>query len=116
MIEPGSPAPDFTLQTRTDRGLARGPSRADHRARLLPARLQPGLHRPAERLPRGAAELEERATTLYGVSVDSAYAHKAFQEHLGIAIPLLADFHPKGEVARRYGVYTRSAATASARS
>ena len=33
-----------------------------------------------------------------GVSVDSSWAHKAFQEKLGIEIPLLADFHPKGEV------------------
>jgi peroxiredoxin (alkyl hydroperoxide reductase subunit C) len=37
--------------------------------------------------------------------VDSAYSHKAFQEKLGITIPLLADFHPKGEVARKFGVY-----------
>ena len=37
--------------------------------------------------------------------MDSAFAHKAFQEHLGVTIPLLADFHPKGEVARGYGVY-----------
>ena len=37
--------------------------------------------------------------------MDSAFAHKAFQEHLGISIPLLADFHPKGEVAKAYGVY-----------
>ena len=37
--------------------------------------------------------------------MDSAFAHKAFQEHLGITIPLLADFHPKGAVAEPYGVY-----------
>jgi peroxiredoxin len=60
MIEPGAPAPDFSLRD------------------------QDGI---------------------YGVSVDSAFSHKAFQERLGITIPLLADFHPKGEVARRYGVY-----------
>ena len=51
-------------------------------------------------------QLEEQGTKLYGVSVDSAFAHKAFQEHLGITIPLLADFNPKGEVARSYGVYS----------
>ena len=39
------------------------------------------------------------------MSVDSAYAHRAFQEHLGITFPLLADFHPKGEVSRAYGAY-----------
>jgi peroxiredoxin (alkyl hydroperoxide reductase subunit C) len=50
-------------------------------------------------------ELGERGAQLYGVSVDSVFCHKAFQEHLGITIPLLADFNPKGEVARRFGVY-----------
>jgi peroxiredoxin len=50
-------------------------------------------------------ELEEQGVELYGVSVDSAYAHKAFQQSLGIRIPLLADFHPKGDVAKAFGLY-----------
>ena len=37
--------------------------------------------------------------TLLGISVDQPWAHRAFQEKLGIEIPLLADFEPKGEVA-----------------
>ena len=37
--------------------------------------------------------------------MDSAFSHKAFQQHLGISIPLLADFHPKGEVSRAYGAF-----------
>jgi peroxiredoxin len=40
-----------------------------------------------------------------GVTVDSTWAHKAFAEKLGIEIPLLSDFHPKGEVSRAYGAY-----------
>jgi peroxiredoxin (alkyl hydroperoxide reductase subunit C) len=51
------------------------------------------------------ADLEERGAKLYGISVDSAFSHKAFQDNLGISFPLLADFHPKGQVARAYGVY-----------
>jgi len=50
-------------------------------------------------------ELEAKGAKLYGVSVDSAFSHKAFQRQLGISIPLLADFHPKGEVSKAYGVY-----------
>ncbi|MBA3306835.1 MAG: redoxin domain-containing protein, partial [Thermoleophilaceae bacterium] len=50
-------------------------------------------------------ELEAKGTKLYGVSVDSAFSHKAFQDHLGISIPLLADFHPKAEVSKTYGAY-----------
>jgi len=50
-------------------------------------------------------DFREQGATLYGISVDSAFSHKAFQDHLGIEISLLADFEPKGEVARRYGMY-----------
>jgi peroxiredoxin len=51
-------------------------------------------------------QLEERGAALLGISVDGAFCHKAFQQHLGVSIPLLADFHPKGEVAKGYGVWS----------
>jgi len=50
-------------------------------------------------------DFKKQGASLYGISVDSAFSHKAFQEHLGIQFPLLADFEPKGEVARTYGMY-----------
>lgn len=40
-----------------------------------------------------------------GISVDSVHSHRAFARELGgIDFPLLADFHPKGEVAKAYGL------------
>ncbi|CAM4346518.1 Peroxiredoxin [Pedobacter westerhofensis] len=42
---------------------------------------------------------------LIGISVDSAFCHQAFREDRNYKISLLADFEPKGEVARQYGVY-----------
>jgi len=40
-----------------------------------------------------------------GLSVDSAPAHKAWAEQIGgIEYPLLADFWPHGEVAKKYGI------------
>ena len=39
------------------------------------------------------------------MSVDSLWSHKAFAAQQGITYPLLADFHPKGAVAEKYGVY-----------
>jgi len=38
------------------------------------------------------------------ISVDSVYSHGAWAAVRGLSFPLLADFNPKGEVARRYGV------------
>jgi peroxiredoxin len=40
-----------------------------------------------------------------GVSVDSAWSHNAYAEKMGIKYPLLADFHPKGAMSEKYGVY-----------
>jgi glutaredoxin len=45
-------------------------------------------------------------TQVLGVSVDSVYCHANWAKDLGgVSFPLLADFHPKGEVARSYGLY-----------
>ena len=43
--------------------------------------------------------------TLLGISVDHSWAHRAFRKALGVEFTLLADFHPKGEVASAYGAY-----------
>jgi mycoredoxin-dependent peroxiredoxin len=40
-----------------------------------------------------------------GVSVDSVWSHKAFAEKMGIEYSLLADFHPRGAMSEKYGVY-----------
>jgi peroxiredoxin len=50
-------------------------------------------------------EIEAKGASLVGVSIDSAFCHKAFQEHLNLTMPLLADFHPKGEMSSAYGAY-----------
>ncbi len=51
------------------------------------------------------SEFEKYNTQVIGISVDSLYSHGAWAAVRGIAFPLLADFHPKGEVARLYHVY-----------
>lgn len=43
--------------------------------------------------------------TILGISVDSKWCHLAFSESRNLHFPLLADFEPKGEVSRAYGVY-----------
>jgi len=42
---------------------------------------------------------------LLGISVDSKWCHMAFTQNRNLHFSLLADFHPKGEVAKNYGVY-----------
>jgi peroxiredoxin len=42
---------------------------------------------------------------LLAVSIDSKYVQRVFADREGLSFPLLADFWPHGEVARRYGVF-----------
>jgi peroxiredoxin len=42
---------------------------------------------------------------MLGISVDSVFCHQAFKENRGFKMSLLADFEPKGKVAKQYGVY-----------
>ncbi|HZU85740.1 MAG TPA: peroxiredoxin [Polyangiaceae bacterium] len=51
------------------------------------------------------SELERAGAQVLGVSVDSVWAHQAFAKQMGLKYPLLADFQPRGEVAKKYGLY-----------
>jgi mycoredoxin-dependent peroxiredoxin len=50
---------------------------------------------------------------IVGISVDSPYSLKAFKRDEGLKAKLLADFHPKGDVARKYGAYIEEAGIAT---
>jgi peroxiredoxin (alkyl hydroperoxide reductase subunit C) len=50
-------------------------------------------------------EFEGQGAKLYGVSCDATWSQKAFREQLGVTIPQLSDFEPKGEASRAFGAY-----------
>ena len=56
-------------------------------------------------------EFAKYGAQLVGISVDGPWCHRAYQDARKLRFPLLADFEPKGEVARRYGVYDTAAGT-----
>ena len=106
MIEPGTPAPDFKLRDQEGNKVTLESLRGQTTVLVFyPLDFSPVCTDQLNVYQEVLGELEAAGVKLYGVSVDSAYSHKAFQEKLGITIPLLADFHPKGEVARSFGVY-----------
>ena len=53
-------------------------------------------------------EFRRYQAELLGISVDGAWCHSAFATDRKLHFPLLADFEPKGAVARAYGVYRPS--------
>lgn len=52
---------------------------------------------------------DKEDAVLLGISVDSFFCHKAFSDDRKVHFQLLADFEPKGAVARQYGVYNDKA-------
>jgi peroxiredoxin len=107
MIEPGTPAPDFTLPDQDGTEV----SLSDFSGRTVvlvfyPADFSPVCTNQLSVYQEVLPQLEEQGATLVGISVDGAFCHRAFQQHLRISIPLLADFHPKGEVAKAYGIWS----------
>jgi peroxiredoxin len=106
MIEPGQPAPDFSLPDQDGNIVKLEDLRGQTTVLVFyPNDFSPVCTDQLNVYQEVLGELEAEGARLYGVSVDSAWAHKAFQDHLGVTIPLLADFHPKGEVARAFGAY-----------
>ena len=106
MIAAGEQAPYFTLRDQDGEEV----SLSDYRGRKLLLVFYPGDFSPtcSDQLSiyqEVKPELTEKGVELVGISVDSFFAHKAFQEKLGIDTTLLSDFEPKGEVARAYGSY-----------
>ncbi len=102
----GTAAPDFSLPRTPDQQVAL----SDFRGRPVILAFYPADWSPVctdelalyqELLP----EFERYDAQMIGISVDSAWSHLAFAEDRHLHFPLLADFEPKGKVARAYGVY-----------
>jgi peroxiredoxin len=109
MIAVGDQAPDFTLRDQDGEKV----SLSDFRGRKVLLVFYPGDFSPVcgDQLSiyqEVKPEIEGKGVELVGISVDSFFAHKAFQEKIGIDTTLLSDFEPKGEVARAYGSYVEN--------
>jgi len=106
MIAVGERAPEFTLRNQDGEKV----SLSDFRGRKVllvfyPLDFSPVCSDQLSVYQEVKPEIEAKGVEMLGISIDHSYAHKAFQEKLGIDTTLLADFEPKGEVARAYGAY-----------
>jgi peroxiredoxin len=50
-------------------------------------------------------EFQKFNAEVVGISVDGVWCHAAFAKDRNLHFPLMADFEPKGAVARTYGAY-----------
>lgn len=105
-IPAGLPAPDFTLLAAPGQPMSLAELRGRHVVLVFyPADWSPVCGDQLALYNELLPEFERLGAQAIGISVDSAWCHQAFAEARGLRFPLLADFVPKGEVARRYGVY-----------
>lgn len=105
-VKAGTAAPHFTLPSTPDQNV----SLREFLGRPVILTFYPADWSPVcsdqlalynELLP----EFQRYEAQLLGVSVDGIWSHLAFAKARNLQFPLLADFEPKGEVAKRYGVY-----------
>ena len=106
ILSAGTPAPDFTLHVTPDQML----SLKDLRGRpailaFYPADWSPVCGDQMALYNQVLPEFQRFGAAIVGISVDSAWCHLAFAADRKLHFPLLADFEPKGAVAKTYGAY-----------
>jgi peroxiredoxin len=111
-LPPGTKAPDFTLPATPDQKL----SLADFRGQPVILAFYPEDWSPVCSDQMGLyqavlPEFQKFGAELLGISVDGIWSHLAFAKDRNLHFPLLADFEPKGEVARAYKVYRHGEGT-----
>jgi mycoredoxin-dependent peroxiredoxin len=106
VVAPGTPAPDFTLQTEDGGKLALADLKGSTTVLVFfPFAFSPVCTDQFSVYQEVLDEFEARGAKLYGVSCDATWSLKAFREKLGVSIPMLSDFEPKGATCRAFGVY-----------
>jgi peroxiredoxin len=106
ILSPGNPAPDFTLNVTPNQKLSLGELRG--RPVILafyPADWSPVCGDQMSLYNEILPEFTRHGAELLGISVDGVWCHDAFAKDRHLHFPLLADFEPKGEVAKKYGAY-----------
>lgn len=105
IIEPGRPAPDFTLATPGDEPFTR--ERLEGETTILvfyPFAFSPVCTDQLAIYNELLEDFGARGATLYGVSCDAVWSQQAFKQQLGVEIEQLSDFEPKGATCRAFGV------------
>ncbi len=106
VLPAGAEAPDFSLRSTPDQWLCLSELRGQPVIlAFYPADWSPVCSDQLVLYNEILPEFQEYGATLLGISVDGVWCHAAFARDRKLHFPLLADFEPKGEVARLYGVY-----------
>jgi peroxiredoxin (alkyl hydroperoxide reductase subunit C) len=116
-LKVGDEAPDFELVTDP---MTRDKFKlSDHKGKnavilkFVPAAFSPVCSNQLPMIEQKRAEFEAQGAIPVAISVDGAWALKAWKDQTKINYPVLSDSHPKGGVASAYGVYIDAAGVAN---
>src|SRR3954464_12060004 len=106
ILPAGTVAPDFTLNVTPDQKV----SLKELRGRpvilaFYPADWSPVCGDQMALYNEILSEFKKYGAELIGISVDGVWCHAEFAKARHLHFPLLADFEPKGEVAKKYRAY-----------
>jgi peroxiredoxin len=106
ILQPKIQAPDFSLHVTPDQKLSLSELRGKPVIlAFYPADWSPVCGDQMALYNEIRPEFRKHGAELLGISVDGAWCHEAFAQDRHLHFPLLADFEPKGEVAKKFGAY-----------
>jgi peroxiredoxin len=105
VLEPGAVTPGFALGTETGERFTEQDLRGKTTVLVFyPFAFSPVCTEQLQVYERELDQITAGGAAIYGVSCDSSWAQKAFREQLGVSIPQLSDFEPKGAACDAFGV------------
>ena len=105
-LEVGQEAPDFTLRDEDGQEVTLSSLRGKNVVLVFYPFAFSGLCTKELHDITGLADkFDDASAEVFGISVDSPFALKAFKRDEDLSAHLLSDFEPKGAVAREYGAY-----------
>jgi peroxiredoxin len=109
ILPAGTQAPEFALNVTPDQKLALSELRGQPVVlAFYPADWSPVCGDQMGLYNEIMAEFRKFNAEVLGISVDGVWCHEAFTHDRKLKFPLLADFEPKGAVAKLYGAYRES--------
>jgi peroxiredoxin len=106
ILAAGTAAPDFSLHVTPDQKLSLKELRGKPVIlAFYPADWSPVCGDQMALYNEVLSEFHKFGAELLGISVDGSWCHEAFAKDRHLHFPLLADFEPKGAVAKSYGAY-----------
>jgi peroxiredoxin (alkyl hydroperoxide reductase subunit C) len=104
-LKVGDEAPDFELPMQA--GTQDKWKLSDHRGENVIISFVPAAFSPvcSNQLPVIEQQKANTNATMVVISADNTWTQKAWKEAQGVSYPILSDFWPHGDTAKKYGVF-----------